>query len=342
MTKNKKNLAKTKILIFIFFIFVFLGSLEWSSSSFSLLDGFEILLHELKGEKLSERLITAKTILFEVRLPRVLTAALSGASLGIAGVLSQGLFRNPLASPSLIGTTSGGVLGGILFLSLSGVSTHFLGLSFFSFLGSLLTTSGILFLFHKLRNPDFTKLLLVGLSFSTFTGALCQFVISLEESDYQKSLMIYRWSLGGFYHTEWTHFFLSLFPLSIGIVASFSLCSKLDVLSLGDEVAETMGVALHDLKMKTLLLLSLLVGVVTSLAGPLPFIGLMAPHITRKLIGAKHTELMKYTFFNSMSLILLADLLAKNIFHHKELELGILLSLIGAPFFLYLSLKKEI
>lgn len=342
MTKNKKNLAKTKTLILIFFLFIFLGSLQWSSSSFYLLDALKIFFTHLKEEELSPQLITAKTILFEVRLPRILTAALSGASLGIAGVLSQGLFRNPLASPSLIGTTSGGVLGGVLFLSLGGVSPHFLGLSFFSFLGSLLTTAGILFLFHKLRNSDFTKLLLVGLSFSTFTGALCQFVISLEESDYHKSLMIYRWSLGGFYHTEWTHFLLSLFPISIGVFASFSLCSKLDVLSLGDEVAETMGLGLHNLKMKTLLLLSLLVGVVTSLAGPLPFIGLIAPHITRKLIGAQHKELMKYTLFNSMSLILLADLLAKNIFHHKELELGILLSLIGAPFFLYLSFKKEI
>lgn len=341
MNSPEKNLLKRKVLSFALCLFLFVLSLHLSRSSFGLKEMLRILSLKLTGEEIPQSLATAKVILFGVRLPRLLMASFSAASLGVAGVLSQGLFRNPLASPSLIGSTSGGLLGAVLCLSLGGASTGLLSVSLCSFIGSLSSTACLLFLFYKLGQVDFTKLLLIGLSFSTFTGAVCQFIISFEDKDPYKSMMIYRWFMGGFYHIEWDHFLFSFFPLLLALSASFFLASSLDVLSLGDEVAESLGVPMKSLKVKALLLLSLLLGIVTSLAGPLPFVGLMAPHITRELIGARHKELMKYTILNSISLVLLADLLAKNIFSHKELELGILLSLIGAPFFLYLTLSKK-
>lgn len=341
---SKKKQSKQKQLKFLCLALClssFILSLEFSSSSFGIYDFLIILWKKLKAEPLSSELKLAENILINIRLPRLLVASLCGASLGVAGVVSQGLFRNALASPSLIGSTSGATLGAVLCFYYGQAWYHTLSLSFFAMTGALSTSSLLLLIYTKLKNLSLAHLLLIGLTFSTLSNALCSLIISLEDSNPYKSFAIYRWLLGGFYSIEWSHFKLSVVPLVFAIAWAFKLAKKLDILCLGEEIAQSLGVEIKKLKISCLLVLSLILGFITSVAGAIPFLGLIAPHITRTLIGSHHKDLMKYTLLNSVSLILIADMIAKKAFAHKELELGIILSLIGCPFFLYLILRKK-
>lgn len=345
--KQQRKLLKVnnkvfiKQLCYLFFIICLISSFEWSSSEFGLKEFFQIILYKVTNTKLSDPLVTAETILFHIRLPRLLTASLCGAALGLSGVLSQGLFRNSLASPSLIGSSSGATLGAVLCFYKGQAWLHSLSVPAFAILGSLLTTSLLLFIYTRLKTSNMTQLLLIGLSFSTLSNALCSLIISVEDQNPYKSFAIYRWLLGGFNSVEWSHFKVCLIPLTFGIFWATKISHKLDILALGEELAYSLGVDIKKLKIFCLLLISLLLGTVTSIAGSIPFIGLIAPHITRTLIGCQHKELMKFTLMNSISLILMSDLIAKKMLNHKELEIGIVLSILGAPFFIYLILRRN-
>ena len=312
-------------------------SFEVSSSSFGLLDLFPLLKAKFFGQSLSKQQITTEKIMLSVRLPRILVAALCGASLGTAGVISQGLFRNPLASPSLTGSASGATLGAVLcfFFGLSDI--HSLSVPIAAVLGALLSSILLFMLYTRENKLNLTKLLLIGLTFSTFTAAFSSLIISLESKDPYKSFAIYRWLMGGFHSVEWLHFQLILLPLGVGVIYAGGLAKEMDLMCLGDETAESLGVSIKNLKLKCILLLSVLLGFVTSIAGAIPFVGLIVPHITRNLLGSHHKDLLKYTFINSITLITLADLVAKKALAYKELELGIILSLMGSPFSFTLS-----
>ena len=342
MTYQNKINGNYKIKVICFFVVLlsFCLSLELSSSDFGLNDFLRIILEKFKDEQLSNELQTVWVILFDVRLPRVLLAALCGGAMGISGVLSQGLFRNPLASPSLVGSSSGALLGGVFCFYLGVSSSHFLALTFFAILGSFVTTFFLLLLYSRFQEGGVSKLLLVGLSFSTLASALSTLLISLEDRDPYKSTAIYRWFLGGFYHASWSHVLLVFFPVMLGLFFCSKVAPKLDLLSLGDDTAKSLGLDLKKIKISLLLLISLLLGLVTSVAGAVPFVGLVVPHMTRSLLGPSHKNLMIFSFINSASLVLLSDMIAKKALAHKELELSIVLSLLGAPFFIYLLLRK--
>ena len=340
-TKIKKKKSKVEIFCLFVCLSSLLLSLEFSSSSFGCQEFFLILFNKLKQTPLTPELEIAENILFHVRLPRIIVASLCGGALGVAGVISQGLFRNSLASPSLTGSASGATLGAVLCFYYGQAWSHTLSVPLFAISGAFVTSSLLLFLYRKSSTLSLTKLLLVGLTFSTLTNALCSFVISLEDANPYKSFAIYRWLLGGFHSVEWSHLKLSFIPLILSVVWAIKIASRLDILCLGDDIAQSLGVELKKIKTSCLVLLSLILGIVVSIAGSVPFIGLIAPHITRNLVGSHHKKLMIYTFCNSISLVLCADMIAKKTFSHKELELGIILSLIGSPFFLYLILRNN-
>ena len=339
--KESKRIHRRKFFCFLFLAFALLINLSDPQGKYGISSLFKVLLSKLSGKNFSEEAKSIEIILIQVRIPRILTASLFSAAIGVAGVLSQGLFRNPLGSPSLVGSTSGALLGAIFCFYLGEAFAHSLQVTLFASLGSLLSTFFILLLYNRIPSKSISKLLLMGLSFTTFSNALGSFLISLEDKDIYKSSSIYRWLLGGFHSVEWSFLKLSVIPLLFGIAYTLKFSYQLDLLSLGEETAGSLGVNMRRLKTNCLLILSLLLGVVTSFVGPLPFVGLIVPHITRSLLGPKHKTLMLYTMINSMSLVLLADYIAKNLLSHKELEISILLSLIGAPFFLYLLFQER-
>ena len=278
----------------------------------------------------------ARTVLFSIRLPRVLLAALCGASLSAAGVISQGLFQNPLASPSVLGASSGGVLGAILVYYFAKPWLHWFLLPSSAFLGTLLTLSFVLMMFKRGNGWDSAHLLICGFVITTFLSAVSSMILAILLPQFEKAASLMQWMMGGFSGRSWEHLAFALPGSVLGFLLSFSLARKLDVLSLGDEMAGALNVQVRSLQRWSVIAIALLVGSATSVAGALPFVGLIVPHISRGLVGSSHRVLLPFSILNGMLLIVLADFFAQRLLFPRELDLGSFTSLLGVGFFFWL------
>ncbi|MBC7661465.1 MAG: iron ABC transporter permease [Chitinophagaceae bacterium] len=277
-----------------------------------------------------------KHILISIRLPRIACACLVGAALSVAGMLSQGLFRNPLASPSVIGIESGGSFGAILAFYFGLGAYGMWTLPMFAFVGCLLITLLILSLARSSRFAAVEDLLLIGFALSAILSAASSFFLSLSLGDFEKGPAMMNWLLGTLAGRTWDHFLLGLIPIGLGLVASHFVGYQLNILSLGSDVAQTLGVKLKRLRLQTITLSSLLVATSISIGGIMPFLGLVAPHISRLLVGPDHKKLLAVSALNGMTLLLLADLVARTIIAPSELQVGVLIAMVGSPFFLFM------
>ncbi len=289
----------------------------------------------------SEDLDMLERILIDIRLPRVLAACLIGGALAAAGVLTQGLFRNPLASPSVIGISSGGVLGAILafYLGLNLVSLWILPV--FALIGCVLSTTVLLRFARDPRGFPIEDLLLIGFALNGILSALTSFLLSLSLNDYDKAPAMMNWMLGTLSGKTWEHCMIAAGPLILGILFAQKLAYRFNVLSLGNDVAQTLGIDLKRLRTEAVLLVSILVGTSVSLSGMMPFIGLIVPHFTRILVGPDHRQLLGLSVINGMTLLMLADLLARILIPPQEIQVGVLISLIGSPFFLWMLYQRR-
>ncbi len=289
----------------------------------------------------SEDMDILRRILIDIRLPRVLAACLIGGALAAAGVLTQGLFRNPLASPSVIGISSGGVLGAIIafYLGLNLVSLWMLPL--FALVGCLVTTVILLRFARDPRGFPIEDLLLIGFALNGILSALTSFVLSLSIHDYDKGPAMMNWMLGTLSGKTWDHCVVAVGPIVMGVIYAQKLAYRFNVLSLGNDVAQTLGLDLKRLRMESVLLISLLVGTSVSMSGLMPFIGLIVPHFTRIMVGPDHRQLLGLSVINGMTLLMLADLIARIVIPPQELQVGVLVSLIGSPFFLWMLYQRR-
>lgn len=281
-----------------------------------------------------------KDILWKIRFPRVVTVALAGMSLSAAGVLSQGLFRNSLASPSLLGSDSAAVLGGILVIFSLPSHFHPTSIPMASAIGASVMTIIVITL-EKYSKKSMAELLLIGFATTTLLGGLTSLLINLGNGDLQKGQMMQNWLMGGFSNANWTHAALIFIGLGFSLLVILPMSPKLDLLSLGHEVAESLGVNLTHLRISIALFSGVLLGSVTACAGALPFVGLMMPHITRLLIGPNHKKLLIVSMINGATFLLLCDLLARLATSPSEIGAGVVTTLIGSPFFLWLLLRKK-
>lgn len=278
----------------------------------------------------------ARTILFSIRTPRTLVAALCGGALAAAGGASQGLFRNSLASPSILGTEAGGACGAALLFYTGAATWHWLTLPAAAITGCLIATAGIFAVASRLRTPNLEFLLLVGFAFNALASALTSLIVSLTLEDYQKAHGIMRWLLGGFDGKGFEHVAMALPSLVVGLVWMVRLAPRLDVLALGEQQAANLSVDVRGLRRGAIASSALLVGTAVAVAGAVPFVGLVVPHFTRLLVGPSHRRLILVSALNGMTLMLVADLVARTVRAPAELQVGILTSLLGAPFFLWL------
>jgi len=280
-------------------------------------------------------------ILLSIRLPRVVCACLVGGALAAAGVITQGLFRNPLASPSVIGISSGGVLGAILAfyggLNLWG----FWALPLSAFVGCLLTTLVILQFARSSKSWAIDDLLLVGFALNGILSAISSFILSLSLNEFDKAPAMMNWMLGTLSGKTWEHGLIGSGPILIGILLSQRLAYRFNVLSLGNDVAQSLGIDLRRLRVHAVLLISALVATSVSIGGLMPFIGLVVPHFSRLLVGPDHRSLLLVSVVNGMSLLMLADLLARILMPPQEIQVGVLISLLGSPFFLWMLYQRR-
>ncbi len=282
---------------------------------------------------------TAEAIVWAMRLPRVLVAALVGAALATAGVQMQGLFRNPLASPDIVGTSAGGALGAVVAIAagLSAVSPLYVPA--FSFAGSALALGTVYALTARAGRSPILTLLLAGIAIGTLCGALTALVVSLSWKRWEVAQEIAFWLMGGFDSRTWLHVRLLLPCVLIGIGAALAYAPELDVMSLGDEDARALGVEVYRTTWTLLLAAALLTGAAVAVGGVIGFVGLIVPHAIRLVVGPRHRVLIPACALTGSAFLVAADLLARTINRPEEIRLGIVTAIIGAPYFLRLLLR---
>ena len=280
-------------------------------------------------------------LLWEIRLPRVLVAALSGAALAVAGVISQGIFRNPLAGPSIIGTVSGANLMVVLLLFFGISQFNWLAQPLAAFLGAGLSTVLILRFSAHASFSSSASLLLVGFALNAIFAAITTFILSLSMNEYNLSQSIMYWLMGGFNGKGWSHLWIGLPCLVIGLLGALRISRQLDVLNLGEELAQSLSVSVDRLRILSILCISILVAASVAVAGGISFVGLVVPHMTRLLVGPHNRRLSFLSMVNGISLVVLADTAARTLWAPEEIQVGAVLSLVGAPLFIGLLIYSH-
>jgi ABC-type Fe3+-siderophore transport system, permease component len=280
-------------------------------------------------------------VLTALRLPRVLGAALVGSLLALAGAVLQGLFRNPLVDPGLIGVSSGAALGAAIFIVLlpgaGPLETY--ALSLFAFLGGVLATQVLWWIARTPMGTQVLVLLLSGIALNALVGAAIGLLTFWATEEQLRSLTF--WTLGGFSAVTWTTL-LSGLPLAfLAWALLLPLARPLNALVLGEREAFHLGADLEALKRRAVAGAALGVGVAVALAGGVGFIGLVAPHLFRLLAGPDHRYLLTGSALLGASLAVLADLLARTVAAPAEVPVGVVTALLGGPFFLYLVLRYK-
>jgi len=273
-----------------------------------------------------------ETILLGVRAPRVLLAALVGGGLGVVGASLQSVFRNPLADSGLLGVGAGAALGALLAVRAGWSSQVFLALPLCAFLGALLAIGIVYVLAHAGGRPTLHGLLLTGLAVSALAGAGSSLLLVATEEFRVKTVLF--WLAGGLEGRSWTHVQLAAGFILGGGALLFALARPLDLLSLGEEEAASLGLRVHLARAAILTLASLVAGAATAVSGSVPFVGLVAPHALRPLVGALGRRLLPASFLAGALLVVVADLAARTASDRLDLPLGALTAFVGAPYFL--------
>ena len=284
---------------------------------------------------------SAKNIILNVRLPRVLCVALAGAALSLCGAAMQGLLRNPLADGSTMGVSSGAALGAVVAMAtgftlpgygFGGVMITAMAFAF----GSLML---ILSLAYALdRSLSTGSIILIGVIFTMFISSIISLVVTFA-SDHTRSLSF--WTMGSFSGTNYGHVKLLGLTLLLCGAVLFRCSPELNAFAVGEDNARHVGVNVKRVKLTVLITVSVLIGVCVSISGTISFVGLVMPHIARMLVGPNHRRLLPASLFSGAIFLLLADLTARTILSPIELPIGVVTSLVGAAAFVVIFYRTR-
>jgi len=286
---------------------------------------------------------TQKIILMQIRLPRILASGIVGAALAISGLMFQGLFRNPMADPYVIGASGGAVLGaciGIFFfsqLSLLGFSATAL----LAFAGSIVTMTIVYALARTNGGTNVITLLLAGFAVSTMLSYSSSIFELFDASNGSNNAVLLAWLRGAIGVPQAMQLGVAGAVLLLSCSCATPLMRQLNTLALGDEYAHQLGLRVEVTRVGIILIGSLLTAIAVSLGGLISFAGLIVPHIARLLLGPDHVRLLPVTALSGAIFLVVADTLARSILSPTEIPVGILMAFIGGPFFLYLLRKTK-
>ncbi|MBN2373915.1 iron ABC transporter permease [bacterium] len=288
----------------------------------------------------SSSAVKESEILWKFRIPRVLLSFFAGVGLGLSGMAFQAMFRNPLATPFTLGVSSGAALGAAIYVktgicfSIIGIS----GLSLSAFLGAVLSILLVYALSRMKKHGSTATMLLAGVAISFFFSSLIMFIQYI--CDFNNSFRIMRWLMGGLDIMGFEPL-LNMLPFVIfgGIIITL-LTNELNLLTIGEEIALSRGVALTHIKCLIFFATSLMVGGIVAICGPIGFVGMMCPHICRLLVGPNHRYLIPSTIVFSGVFLALCDTFARTIIAPAEIPVGVVTALIGGPFFITLLFSK--
>lgn len=300
----------------------------------------QVFWARLTGQAVPAAMASFDTILFTLRLPRTLLLALAGAGLAASGAAYQGLFRNPLADPYLIGVASGAGLGAVTAMTFSIPYTPLglLAVPLAAFSGALLAVFIVYQLAKVGRTVPTTNLILAGVAFSAFATALSSFLMINAVGELRRALV---WLLGGATISGWQPVAAVLPYIALGLSVLVMVGHALNVLQFGDEQAQQLGVNVARVRWVTIIAASLATAAAISFAGVIGFVGLIVPHLLRLVWGGDYRHLLPLSAICGATLLLGADVLARVLMAPQELPVGIITALFGAPFFLFILRRAK-
>ena len=279
-------------------------------------------------------------IIWLLRLPRLVLATLVGMGLSVCGVIMQAVVKNPLADPYILGISSGASLGATAAILLGigvALGENFVGIA--AFIGAFAMSLGVLFISNLGGRSNSIKLLLGGMALSAVCGAFSSFIVYFANNKEGMQSIAY-WMMGSFAGAKWENLMIIAPIIILAVLFLWTQSRMLNLMLLGDESALTLGTDLHIYRQIYLLVSSLIVGFVVYSAGMIGFVGLVVPHVIRMLVGTDHKKLIPVAALTGAIFLVVADGLCRVIIPRTELPIGILISLIGAPCFVYLMIKK--
>ncbi len=343
MESGRKTLKYIFVLLIIL-IFLIIVASSIGAARISLKDTSLIILSFIPGINhfINADLLEYQDIVIisQIRLPRIFLSIFVGIALASAGVIFQGLFRNPMADPFVIGVSAGAAFGatiGLVFITgvgLLGISTT----TIFALLGAVGTTF-LVYSIAKIRGKvSVITLLLSGIALSAMLSAMTYLIMIFRAHDMAK---IVFWVMGGFTSASWNNFFILAPVVTVLVIVSGFFMRDLNILSLGDERAVQLGVQTERIKKILLVMASLIAAVAVSMSGIIGFVGLVTPHILRLIVGPDHKILYPTSAIAGGIVLLISDTLARTVLIPREIPVGIITSIIGVPFFLYLLVKSR-
>ncbi len=277
-------------------------------------------------------------VMRELRLPRALLGVIVGASLGLSGAAMQGFLRNPLAEPGLIGTSGSAALGAVLAIHLGFAMAFPLGLPLAALAGALVSVLVIM----ALAGPGggALALILAGIAISALAGAATSLVLNLSPNPFAANEIVF-WMMGSLADRSMLHVWTALPFTVLGLILLLPAGRGLNALSLGEDAAASMGIPLGRLRLRLVGGTAALIGSATAVAGAVGFVGLVVPHVLRRAVGASPARLLPASALGGAAMVLAADVAVRLILPGRDLKLGVLTALVGAPFFFHLILRTR-
>lgn len=306
-----------------------------------MLDTISIIANKTFGIPLRDGVLPKDvSIIWKIRLPRVLLAFLVGGCLATSGAVVQSILKNQLASPYTLGVSSGASLGAGLVI-VTGITIPIIGsftLPFVGFIFGLFTVYLVILFSSKIdRTMSNNTIILAGMVFSLFVNALLTTLTAMFSEDLKK---IALWQMGSFAMKGWTYVGLIIPFCLVGMIGTLMYTKEMDILTFGEEQAQSVGVDTSKVKTKLFVFSAVLTGGAISLSGTIGFVDLIAPHVVRKIFGSNHKYVIPMSFVFGGCLMVVTDLIARSVFAPTELPVGAVTAIIGAPFFAYVYFKK--
>ena len=280
------------------------------------------------------------SIISHVRLPRVLTAALVGAALAVAGATMQGIFRNPLADPGIIGVSAGGALGAVIAIHFGLRALHHLATPALAFIGALGAVM-LVYVLAATRGVDpLTTMILAGVAVQAFIGSIISAVLTLTANVNAMREIVF-WLTGSLGARSWTHVQLILPFIVVGSFILLFFARDLNLMALGEDAARSMGVDVRRVRLLMLALAALITAVAVAVSGIIGFVGLVVPHMVRLVVGPDHRLVLPASLLTGALLLTWADFGSRLLLRPQELRVGLITAFFGAPFFLYLLYRHR-
>ena len=337
---TSKNRPRNIILIMILILLVLIVLAASIGSVFvPFIDVVKIILKNIGFKGIGTVDAGQDAIIFMVRLPRVIIAVLVGMALAISGAVMQGMFRNPMADPGIIGVSSGAGLGAITAIALGLTARSLYMMPLFASIGAFSAVAIVYFLSLKSGKVPVLTLILSGIAVGTFVSAITSLILSFISKDEVQQYIF--WSFGSLYGKMWSDVWLVIVQIIICVIILTTFSRDLNIMLLGEEEAQSVGLNTSGTRKILLVLVSITTASAVCIGGSISFVGLIVPHIMRLIVGPDYKTLLPTSAIGGAIFLVVCDLIGRVVISPSEIGVGIVTSLIGAPYFLYLLIRSK-